>query len=208
MPRPAINDYIFYKIVNVNGDCDLCYIGSTANWKQRKVNHKSTCNNENCINHNLKLYKTNRENGGWEEFKMVEIGRGEKLTLAEAHKKEEEYRVELKANMNAVKCHLSKEDATAYKSKWYYDNIEINREKQKQYRIDNASKMKEYWKKYNVDNADRKKEYDKKYRIDNADKKKKKYTCDCGGTYSNGGMSRHLTTKKHQDYIKSINPDI
>ncbi len=104
MPRPAFNDYIFYKIVNVNGDCDLCYVGSTANWKHRRRSHKYTCNNPNRKGHNLKLYKSIREHGGRDEFKMVEIGRGEQLTLTQAHQKEEEYRVELEANMNTFMC--------------------------------------------------------------------------------------------------------
>ncbi len=212
MPRPAINDYIFYKIVNVNGDCDLCYVGSTANFKQRKIHHKMTCNNEKVKNYNCKLYQTIREQGGWNEFKIIEIGKAEQITLTEAHKLEEGYRVELKANMNMMKCFRSNEEATAYKSKWYYDNIEINREKQKQYAIDNADKIREYSKKWRSENLERKKEMDKQYRIDNANKIKEQrsiiHTCDCGGVWTDSHKSRHLKSKKHQDYIKSINLDI
>jgi len=175
MPRPAINDYVFYKIVNVNGDVDLCYVGSTANWKQRKIQHKSDCCNPNSEKHNLKIYKTIRENGGWNEFKMIEIGRGEQLTLTQAHQKEEEYRVELEANMNT------------YKS---FESMEDYKERKKFYRINNADKLKEY---------------SKQYRIDNAYKIKEIYTCDCGGTYSKDSKHKHLKTKKHQEYIKSIN---
>lgn len=179
MPRPAINDYIFYKIVNVNGDVDLCYVGSTANWKLRRHHHKSSCNCETDRGHHYKVYETIRENGGWDEFKMVEIGRAEQLTLTQAHQKEEEYRVELKANMNGRKC--------------FGDKKEYN----KQYRIDNPERAKQYY----IDNAKRAKQY----RIDNADKIKEQTSfrtyCECGGSYTYQHKSKHLKTKKHQAYI-------
>jgi len=226
MPRPAINDYIFYKIVNVNGDIDLCYVGSTANWKQRQIQHKHVCNNPNTERHNLKVYKTIRENGGWEEFKMIEIARGEQLTLTEAHKKEEEYRIELKANMNSKKCYGA-ETLKEYTKQYNIDNAD----KIKKYKIDNADKIKEYrinnverdrerarqyyndnadkYKQYRIDNADKIKERRKQYHIDNADKikavKYAKHTCDCGSSYSWCHKSRHLKSKKHQKYVESLN---
>ena len=172
MPRPAINDYIFYKIVNVNGDVDLCYVGSTANWKQRHEQHKNTCKNETHKGYNCKLYKTIRENGGWQEFKMVEIGKAEQLTLTQARQKEEEYRVELKANMNTHKCFTSCEEKTDYKKQYRIDNIDKVKEYHKQYHIDNADKKRDYDKQYRINNADKLKEYHKQYRIDNADKVK------------------------------------
>jgi len=104
MPRPAINDYIFYKIVNINGDCELCYIGSTADFKSRRFNHKTVCNNVNDRSYNSKIYTTIREYGGWDEFKMVEVGRRDQITLAQAHIIEEHYRVELNANLNSQRC--------------------------------------------------------------------------------------------------------
>jgi len=171
MPRPAINDYIFYKIVNVNADVDLCYVGSTANWKHRMYAHKHTCNNPNALRHNLKLYKTIREHGGWDEFKMVEIGRAEQLTLTEAHQKEEEYRVELQANMNSQKCFI---DTKEVKKQYRIDNADKFKEYAKQYRIDNADTIKQKAKQYRVDNADKVKEWDKQWRIKNHDKHKER----------------------------------
>ena len=100
MPKKLINDYIFYKIVCVSDDIDLCYVGSTANWKERQRSHKSDCNNENKSNYNSKIYNTIRANGGWENFMMVQVGTREQLTKREAEQIEEQYRQELKANMN------------------------------------------------------------------------------------------------------------
>ena len=234
MPRPAINNYIFYKIVNINGDIDLCYVGSTCNWKQRHQQHKVTCNCEKYNNYNCKLYKTIREHGGWNEFRMIEIARVEQLTLTQARQKEEEYRIELKANMNTLKCFSSKEEKMEYKHNWYVDNFEKNKERNKQHRADNADSKREYDKQYRIDNADKKREYHKQYaidnadkinqwRIDNADRKKEvwkqyrinnadkikekrciKQTCECGGRHTHGHLSAHLKTKMHQNYLKSL----
>ena len=74
MPKKLINDYIFYKIVCITDDIDLCYVGSTANWKERQREHKSRCNNENDKSYNNKKYQIIRANGGWENFKMIQLG--------------------------------------------------------------------------------------------------------------------------------------
>jgi predicted GIY-YIG superfamily endonuclease len=63
--------YYIYKIC-----CDdlpeFVYVGSTKAFRQRKNEHKSNCNNDN-KKHNFKLYQTIRENGGWENWRMVII---------------------------------------------------------------------------------------------------------------------------------------
>ena len=109
MPKKEINNYIFYKIVCLDNSVDLCYIGSTANWKSRNHNHKYNCINENSKKYNHKIYKIIRENGGWTNFKMIEIGKKEQLTKRQAEQIEEEYRVEIKANMNGRRCFRTEE---------------------------------------------------------------------------------------------------
>lgn len=57
-----------------------------------------------------------------------------------------------------------------------------------------------------------KKEYEKEYKKENhilnkelfSQQKKEKYTCDCGSIIRIADKSRHLKTKKHQDYINSL----
>ena len=115
MPKKLINDYIFYKIVCLDDSCELCYVGSTANWKERHRDHKSNCTNENSTKYNTKVYKTIRENGGWDNFKMIEIGTREQLTFRQAEQIEEEYRIQLKANLNTYKCYLTKQQKYAQK---------------------------------------------------------------------------------------------
>ena len=129
MPKKVIYDYTFYKIVCLDNSVELCYVGSTANWKERQRHHRSNCNNENNHNYNSKIYKTIRENGGWSNFKMIEIGRKEQLTKRQAEQTEEEYRQELKASLNGKRCYITEEQKKEYK-KEYYQN---NKEKAKEY---------------------------------------------------------------------------
>jgi hypothetical protein len=134
MPRKEINDYIFYKIVCLDNSVELCYVGSTANWKERQRNHKSSCNNENSKKYNTKIYKTIRENGGWINFKMVEIGKKEQLTKRQAEQIEDVYRDELKADMNMRRCYRTAEQKREHQKEYdknYRDRDKIN-EKQRE----------------------------------------------------------------------------
>jgi len=234
MPRPEINDYTFYKIVNVNGDCDLVYVGSSCDMKQRRIRHKYNCNNPNSKQYNLKVYQKIREHGGWDEFKIVEIGTAEQLTLTESLVIEETYRVELKASMNTNRCITTDDEKKEQQKQYHIDNAEHRKEfnkqycldnaekikertkqyyidnadkinkKHTQYVIDNADKLKEQQKQYRVNNADKIKEKNKQYRVNNADKMKEKHTCECGGKYIIVNKSQHIKTAKHQNYLQHI----
>lgn len=187
MPKKVINDYVFYKIICLDNSVELCYVGSTANFIKRRSSHKNTCNNENNKNYNLKIYKTIREYGGWSNFKMIQIGTREQLTLRQAEQIEEEYRIELNANMNGRRCYITEEQKPKRKKEidkeyrennkekikeYYENNKENNKEKIKEYRENNKEKMNEYQKNYRENNKEQTREYNKKYRENNRDKKK------------------------------------
>jgi len=186
MPKKLINDYIFYKITCLDDSADLCYVGSTVNWKERQRLHKLRCTNENGKRYNTKVYKTIRANGGWDNFKMIEIGTAKQLTLRQAGQIEEEYRIELKASMNDRRCYLSKEQ---------------KREHDKEYREANKEHIKEYQKEYNTNNKDKKKEQNKEYRTNNIDKIKanasQKISCECGCQFRRDSLAKHKKTQKH-----------
>ena len=40
MPKKVINDYVFYKIICISDDINLCYVGSTADFNKRRSTHK------------------------------------------------------------------------------------------------------------------------------------------------------------------------
>mgnify|MGYP003649575018 FL=1 len=162
MPKKLINDYVFYKIICLDNSVDLCYVGSTANWKERQRQHKYKCINENGKWSNTKIYKIIRANGGWSNFKMVQIGTREQLTIREAEQIEEEFRIELKANMNGRRCYITEEETKKYKKEIDKKYREKNKEKIKEYQINNKEKLKEYSKKYIENNKEKKKEYNEK----------------------------------------------
>jgi len=154
--KKLINDYIFYKIVCLDNTLNLCYVGSTIDFKQRQRKHKSGCNNQNDQDYNNKIYQIIRQNGGWENFKMIEIRTKEQLTKLEAEKIEEEYRIGLSANMNAKRCYITEEQRKEYQKQYRKDNREDSKEYHKQYRKDNKQQIKDYQKQYYEENKHKK----------------------------------------------------
>jgi hypothetical protein len=75
MPRLPI-DYsktVIYKIVCNDLSILECYVGHMTDFTRRKSNHKGHCNNEYGKSYGLRLYKTIRENGGCDNWTMVEV---------------------------------------------------------------------------------------------------------------------------------------
>jgi hypothetical protein len=75
MPRLAI-DYsktVIYKIVCNDLNIMDCYVGYTTDFVRRKSNHKGHCNNGKGKSYDFKVYKTRGENGGWDNWTMVEV---------------------------------------------------------------------------------------------------------------------------------------
>ena len=102
------NDHvIFYKFVCNDLNVTSCYVGHTTNFKQRKSKHQSCCNNSTSNDHNLKIYKIIRENGGWSNWDIVEIDK--QICKHHAHAKiiEQEWIEKLKPGMNTYKATLS-----------------------------------------------------------------------------------------------------
>jgi hypothetical protein len=227
MPKKLINDYVFYKIVCLDNSVDLCYIGSTANWKARNHNHKNNCNNEKCKAYNYKIYKTIRDNSGWSNFKMVEIGKKEQLTKRQAEQIEEEYRIELKANMNGKRCFATKEQRNEQmkeynknyieenidkikiqKHNWYENNRDNILDKSKIYRDVNKDKIKERDKNYREANKDKLLDKSKIYRDENREilnmKQNEKINCDCGCSVNKSFLGKHKKSPKHIKLMNQI----
>ena len=220
MPRPAINDYTFYKIININGDIDLSYVGSTANFKQRNKGHKSACNNENDKAHHSKVYQTIREHGGWCEFKMVEVGYAKQLTSTQARVIEERYRVELKAELNSRKCFRTDQEKKEKRKEYHEVNREKLNENRKGLYEKNKVKILEQRKEYGQRNKEKIAESKKEYREVNREKiseqrkekyqqnkeqilerNKEKITCECGCIVTKGCLTKHKRSQKHIDFI-------
>ena len=104
MPKVKI-DYsstLFYKIFCKDALVEELYIGHTTNFVQRKHAHKQSCSNTKTINHNCKLYRVIRDNGGWDNWKMQIIAFHECDDLMQAKKYEQKYFEEYKATLNSI----------------------------------------------------------------------------------------------------------
>jgi len=66
---------IIYKLCCKNPNITDIYIGSTINFKKRKHDHKSNCNNNSETNkkYNYYVYQYIRDNGGWSNWDMIQI---------------------------------------------------------------------------------------------------------------------------------------
>jgi len=204
--------YYIYKIC-----CDDCpefiYVGSTKAFRQRKQEHKKSCNNENSKKYNLKLYTTIRANGGWNNWRMVIIEECDEISFTQARIKEEENRVKLNANLNMLKCHLTQEAKRESDNKYAKERRENNKEyfrqKDKEYYEKNKEtilpKKREQSRIYYYKKHDEKLKYSSEYREKNKEtineKKKEKITCDCGKVFRKDGKAEHERSLFHQRFI-------
>jgi len=104
MPKKNI-DYsktIIYKIVCEDLAVKDVYIGSTTNYTKRKWNHKCYCNSKSYKYKDRLIYKVINDNGGWENWEMIEIEKYPCVDGNESTKRERHYYELLNATMN--KC--------------------------------------------------------------------------------------------------------
>ena len=161
----------FYKFVCQNEEIQSSYVGHTVDFTKRKGHHKKCCNGDSYKSHNTPIYKIIRDNGGWDNWRMIEIESRLVKDKREAERIEQEWIDNLKSNMNTRKA-FGGETKEEYYTQYRIDNIDRLKEQIKQYYIENADKKREYNKQYVIENADKIKEQQKQYYIENADKRK------------------------------------
>lgn len=131
-----------YQIYCKNPDITDCYIGSTKDYLRRKSDHKTNCRNKNRKQHNYKLYKFIRENGGFENWNFK---------ILNQVKYHEELRFfQEQAYINLIKPSLNSCDAVFDVEK----NKEKNKEYHMNYRIEKKEKIKKKSKEYYQKNRD------------------------------------------------------
>jgi hypothetical protein len=185
MPKTAI-DYsktIIYKIC-CDG-ADEIYVGSTTDFRKRKNQHKFGCYNEDKKAYNLKIYQTIRANGGWDNWRMVEIEVFPCNSSVESRIREEFWRNELEAKLNMVKAYVS-EEKDEYNKKYRQEHKEEISKKRQKYHQKNEKEINEKSKKYYQKNKE-----------EVLIKMKEKITCECGKIISKRNKSDHLKTLKH-----------
>jgi hypothetical protein len=93
---------IIYKIYCNDENIKELYVGHTTNFVQRKYAHKQSSININMRENNTKLYKTIRENGGWDNWSMEIVNFFNCENQQQAKMKEQEYFISLNATLNSV----------------------------------------------------------------------------------------------------------
>ena len=182
------NQGIIYKICCNDTDVKDIYVGSTTNFIHRKYSHKSSCNNSNSVKYDLNVYQFVRDNGGWDNWSMIQIEQYEAKDKRDLEQRERYYSETLKATLN-------RQLPTRTQKEWYENNIDTHKENCKKRYKNNKESIAIIQKKYRDNNKQKIKEL-----------KSKKYMCECGGRYTHSVKARHLQTKKHKEYILS-NPN-
>jgi hypothetical protein len=173
MPKiPA--DYsqtIIYKFCCKDTNIKDIYIGHTTNFTQRKSHHKSGCYNEDGEQYNKSLYKCIRDNGGWDNWSMIQIEQVECNDKREAEALEHKWVELLSPSLNINKPYaMSTEDPVNYKHNWYETNKPAILEKAKNNYEANKDQKLAYQKQYAEDHKDVIKDYQTDYRDMNKEK--------------------------------------
>ena len=196
MPKKDINysKTIIYKIVCNDLNITDVYVGHTTNFTKRKALHKYDCNNINRKNYNLKIYNTIRNNGGFENWSMIEIEKFQDCNdINEASARERYYYELLNAKLN-----------TNHPGRNVKEYHEINKDKIKEYKNEYYEKNKDKIQEYYEKNKDKIKEYYE----NNKDKinvmKNTPHICDiCNGRYTYANRAIHFKSPKHQTALNN-----
>jgi len=151
---PRVNtDYsktIIYKLVCKNLEVTDLYVGSTTKFTTRKNAHKTNCNNEKSKSYNLKVYRMIRENGGFDNWDMIEIEKFPCKDGNESRARERHFYEELGAKMN-IRVPIINDEERIQNQKKYYET--------------HAEELKEYQKKYIAEQKKNKADYCEKQKI-------------------------------------------
>jgi hypothetical protein len=137
---------IIYQICCLDTSITDIYIGQTTSFINRKYNHKTHCNNQNGPLYNKRLYKFIRENGGWVNWKMVQIEEYHCNNKREAEARETYWMKELKSSLNTTLSFQTQEEKKEYEKEYhkeYQQHSEKCKEYKKKYRQTKALYLKE-----------------------------------------------------------------
>ena len=181
---------IMYKIVCKDPTIIDLYVGHTTNFIQkRKWGHKTKYNqNKNC-----NLYKFINENGGWDNWDMIEIEKYPCKDANEARTRERYWYEELKATLNGQTPIQTRKDILLRSKKYYENNKEVC-----------IKRVKEYTELHKKEKLEYAKNWRKEHREEQLEKQKQKTECECGGRYTNNHKQRHFRTDIHTNYLSKI----
>lgn len=133
---PTYINTIIYKIVCKDTEITDCYIGHTTNFISRIREHKYACNNEKCKSHNIRLYKTIRDNGGYENWDFIKIEDYPCENKKQAVARENYWCFETKSTLNTIMPILNVENMIQHNKKISEEKKLKTIEKNKQKKIE------------------------------------------------------------------------
>jgi len=213
------NNGKIYKIIPINGEDNNIYIGSTTKTLlcQRFAVHK-------CIYNKYKKGETKQkltsfllfDKYGCENCKIVLI------ELVNAASKDELLRREA-FYIKSLNC-VNKQIPLRNNKEYYIDNKEIISKKHQKYYDDNKDTILDYHKSYYEENKEKVLETNKKWKENNKEyhdfivkdwiknnkeryetNRKQTIECNCGICYTKSNEARYCKSKKHQNFINTIN---
>jgi len=162
---------IIYKLCCKDPSIKDIYIGHTINFTQRKNSHKVSCINENDKKYNQYVYEFIRNNGGWDNWIMIQIEVKNCKNKREAEFFEHQWIEKLNSSLNKNKPHaMCVEDPKSYKKDWYEENKQQILEKAKKNYEENKEHKLAYQKQYTEKNKEHVKEKQKGWREANKEK--------------------------------------
>ena len=161
-------DFTMYKICPKNKQLSYCYIGQTTNFENRKRQHiKNTITESDKKHYHLKHYQVIRQNGGWDEWEMIELEKFNGKTKLEARMREKEHN----ANLNSLNAFISEEERKATKKaiteKYREKNKELLKEQTKKYKQEHSEIIAQQMKKYRTENKEKILQKTREYRENN-----------------------------------------
>ena len=179
MPLTKI-DYsrtIIYKIVCNDLNVQDVYVGHTTDFIRRKREHKSRFYSSSI---KYKIYEVMRNNGGWDNWSMIEVMKFPCSDKNEAVAKEREFFEQMQSTLNSrFPMRLEKETVFEANKKWSIKKLEWARND----KIKNPDKYKLKYEQY----------YNEYCRS--------KCECSCGRTIAAGHLKKHLKTKYHNNHL-------
>lgn len=208
MPKnqPDYSHTIIYKLCCKDISINDIYIGHTTNFIQRKNSHKTSCCNENDKKYNQYVYKFIRNNGGFDNWSMIQIEERNCKNKRDAEAIEHYWIETLVSKLNSNKPYaMCKEEPQLYKKGWYEENKAEILEKAKENYEENKEQKLEYQKQYVQENKETVKEYKDEWYQKNKEKilakQKETFTCECGSEVRCAGKAEHNRSIKHKTYI-------
>ena len=110
MPSIDYSKVVIYKIVCKDLNIDMCYVGHTTNFTHRKASHVRNSLIEAYPFYNYQVYQIIRDNGGWENWDMVEIKKYPCQDFNEARARERYWYEELNSKLNSKRPYATKEE--------------------------------------------------------------------------------------------------